>query len=182
MWDAWRDGAFAEYAKVPLENCIPFDEARLCGGLGYSLQDLMYMAYLLVAYGGLRDIKLESDDTIIVFPATGFYSRLGVQVAIAMGARMIAMGRSEEDKDAAALQAFGAVDAVLDITPSDSSMSTRTKSAIKALRRGGRVSLMGSTQNLGVPEILINNITLKGKYAAVNQCTIIDTIKGNMML
>lgn len=73
----------------------------------------------------------------------------------------------DEDKDTAALQAFGAVDAVLDITPSDTSMSTHTKNAIKALRRGGRVSLMGSTQNLGVPEILIN-ITLKGKCAAVN--------------
>lgn len=84
MGDAWRDGTFAEYAKVPLDNCIPIDEVRLCGGLGYSLQNLMYMAYLLVPYGGLRDIKLEPGDTIIVCPATRFYSSLGVQVAIAM--------------------------------------------------------------------------------------------------
>ena len=30
MRDAWRDGTFAEYARVPLENCIPLDETRLC--------------------------------------------------------------------------------------------------------------------------------------------------------
>lgn len=196
MREAWRDGTFAEYAKVPLENCIPLDEARLCDDLGYSLQDLMYMAYLLIPHSGLRDIKLEPGETIIVCPATGFYSSLGVQVAVAMGARVIAMGRDEEklaklkedvktkspradietvrmtgddDKDADALRAFGTVDAVLDITPSAAAVSTHTRSAIKALRRGGRVSLMGSTESIAVPEIMVNNITLKGKRPATRQ-------------
>ncbi|KAJ0413897.1 hypothetical protein BJY00DRAFT_305975 [Aspergillus carlsbadensis] len=190
----WRDGAFAEFVRVPLENCIALDEARLCGcvQLGYAVQDLVYMAYLLVPFGGIRDIGLQPGETIIVCPATGFYGSLGVQVAVAMGARVLAMGRSEdklvklredvrrrglsstadietvvitgdEDRDAAALRAFGAADAVLDITPAGASQSTHTKSAIKALRRGGRVSFMGSTVNIGVPEIMVNNITLKGK-------------------
>ncbi|KAL2808588.1 chaperonin 10-like protein [Aspergillus granulosus] len=190
MRDAWRNGTFAEYVKAPLENCILLDQTRLCDNLGYSVHDLMYMAYLLVPFGGIRDIKLEAGETIIVCPATGFYGSLGVQLAVAIGARVIAMGRSEEklaklvedvggrspganietviitgdeDKDAGALRAFGAADAVLDITPAAASMSTHTKSAIKALRRGGRVSLMGSTENIAVPEIMVNNITLKGK-------------------
>ncbi|PLB43747.1 GroES-like protein [Aspergillus steynii IBT 23096] len=190
MRDVWRNGTFAEYAKVPLENCIPLDEARLCRGLGYTVPDLMYMAYMLVPYGGLRDIQLEPGETIIVCPATGFYGSLGVQMAAAMGARVIAMGRSEEKlaklkadvterspgadietvtitndpaQDVGALRAFGTIDAVLDITPSSASSSTHTKSAIKALRHGGRVSLMGSTANIGAPEIMVNNITLKGK-------------------
>lgn len=190
MQDVWRDGTFAEYAKVPLENCIPLNEGRLCGGLSYSVHDLAYMAYLLVPYGGLRDIKLEPGETIVVCPATGFYGSLAVQVASAMGARVIAMGRDEEKlakvkedvierspaaeietikitndegKDAEALRAFGTIDAVLDITPFSASTSTHTKSAIKALRHGGRVSLMGSPVNIGAPEIMINNITLKGK-------------------
>jgi threonine dehydrogenase-like Zn-dependent dehydrogenase len=60
MEDVWRDGTFAEYAKVPLENCIPLDEARLCKELGYSTNDLMYLYLLLVPFGGLRDIKLET--------------------------------------------------------------------------------------------------------------------------
>lgn len=190
MRDVWRNGTFAEYALVPLENCILLDEARLCSELGYSLQDLVYMAYLLVPHGGLRDITLQPGETIVVCPATGFYGSLGVQVAIAMGARVIAMGRNEENlaklkenitrhsqtanietvritgdetKDAAALLAFGTIDAVLDITPSAASMSTHTKSAIKALRHGGRVSLMGSTTNIAVPEIMTNSIMLRGK-------------------
>jgi D-arabinose 1-dehydrogenase-like Zn-dependent alcohol dehydrogenase len=193
MRDAWRDGTFAEYARVPLENCILLDEARLCDGLGYSHHDLAYIAFLLVPYGGLRDIQLEPGETIVICPATGFYGSLGVQVAIAMGAKVIAMGRNEEklaklvedirsrspganigavqitgneDNDVSALKSYGAVDAVLDITPSEASLSTHTRSAIKALRRGGRVSLMGSTKNISVPEILVNNITLKGRSVA----------------
>jgi D-arabinose 1-dehydrogenase-like Zn-dependent alcohol dehydrogenase len=187
----WRDGTFAEFVRVPLENCIALDEGRLCQSLGYTVQDLVYMAYLLVPFGGIRDIGLQAGETIIVCPATGFYGSLGVQVAVAMGARVIAMGRSEEklgrlvedvkrrslsrgvdietviitgdeDKDADALRAFGAADAVLDLTPAAAATSTHTKSAIKALRRGGRVSLMGSTTNFAVPQIMVNNITLKG--------------------
>ncbi|KAJ5951280.1 GroES-like protein [Penicillium vulpinum] len=190
MRDVWRDGTFAEYAKVPLENCFPLDEARLCSDLGYSLQDLVYIAFLLVPYGGLRDIKLEPGDTIIICPATGFYGSLGVQVAIAMGAKVIALGRNtekltklkediksrslganietvqitgDEYEDITAIKSYGTVDAVLDITPSEASVSTHTRSAIRALRRGGRVSLMGSTKNIAVSEILVNNITLKGE-------------------
>ncbi|KAJ5109692.1 GroES-like protein [Penicillium argentinense] len=76
MRDIWWDGTFAEYAKVPLVNCIPLDEARLDKEMGYSLQDLAYMAFPLVPYG--------------------FYGSLGVQVATAMGARVIALGRNSE--------------------------------------------------------------------------------------
>ena len=52
MRDVWRDGVFAEYAKVPLENCIALDEARLCKDLGFTANDLMYLYILLVALGG----------------------------------------------------------------------------------------------------------------------------------
>ncbi|KAK8107056.1 quinone oxidoreductase [Apiospora kogelbergensis] len=95
----WRDGAFAEYVALPLENCVPLDESRLCsapsaGGLGYSVADLAYASYLLVAYGGLRDIGLEPGETLIVCPATGGFGGAGVMTAVAMGARVIAMGRN----------------------------------------------------------------------------------------
>ncbi|KAJ4135446.1 hypothetical protein BFJ70_g14975 [Fusarium oxysporum] len=190
MRDVWRDGTFAEYFKAPLENCIPLNENRLCKELGYSIPELTYMAYLLVPYGGLRDIKLEPGETIVICPATGGYSGAAVQVALSMGARVIAMARNgeklaklkehvektspganletvlitgDESNDAAALRAFGTIDAALDLTPSTAATSAHTKSAIRALRRGGRVSLMGSTNNIGAGEILTNDITLKGK-------------------
>ncbi|CAO2647479.1 Nn.00g084010.m01.CDS01 [Neocucurbitaria sp. VM-36] len=191
MRDTWRDGSFAEYARFPLENCIPLDEERLCGRLGYSIPDLMYMNYLLVPFGGLRDIKLEPGDTIIVSPATGGYGGAGVQVAIAMGARVIATGRNEEKlaelkkhvlknspnaqietmqitgdeaADTATLQSFGTIDAVLDFTPPQASKSSHLRSATSALRRNGRVSLMGFSEQPVAPwNFVAKNITIKGK-------------------
>ncbi|KAE8386600.1 hypothetical protein BDV23DRAFT_175298 [Aspergillus alliaceus] len=85
MRDVWRDGTFAEYA---MRDCVV--------GWDFSLLDLVYMGYLAVPYGGLWDIGLEARETVIVCPATGFYSGIGVQIAAAMGARVIAMGRSGE--------------------------------------------------------------------------------------
>jgi D-arabinose 1-dehydrogenase-like Zn-dependent alcohol dehydrogenase len=106
----------------------------------------------------------------VVCPATGGYESAGVQVAIAMGARVIAMGHNEKELarmkahvksgtpgasietvkltgdlniDAAALQAFDTVDAVLGFTPLDASRSTHLRSALSALRRKGRCSAMG---------------------------------------
>ncbi|KAF3051235.1 hypothetical protein E8E11_008464 [Didymella keratinophila] len=169
MRDGWRDGAFAEYAKVPLENCIPLDETVLCKELGYSVEDLMYIGHLMVPFGGLRDIGLESGETIIVCPATGGYGGAGVQVAIAMRARVIAMGRNEDElarlrkhvlegtpsasieivkitgnetTDLTNLKSFGVIDAVLDFTPPQESKTTHTRAATSALRRNGRGKLM----------------------------------------
>ncbi|EOO01172.1 putative alcohol dehydrogenase protein [Phaeoacremonium minimum UCRPA7] len=191
MRDVWRDGTFAEYARVPLENCVVLDEARLCGSLGYSIEDLMYMSYLLVPYGGLRDIGLEPGETVLICPATGGYGGAGVQVAIAMGARVIAMGRNEkelarlkehvkrgspnaeietlkltgdETADTEALQAFGKLDAVLDLTPPQGSQSSHVRSAVRALRRGGRISIMGFIDQPYPPWTFVGkNIALKGK-------------------
>jgi D-arabinose 1-dehydrogenase-like Zn-dependent alcohol dehydrogenase len=174
-----------------LENCIPLDEARLCGELGYSVQDLMYLCNLLVPYGGLRDIRLEPGETVVVCPSTGNFGGAGVQVGVAMGARVIAMGRNEQElarlkehvlkgtpaatvetvkitgdeiTDTAALEAFGTIDAVLDLSPPEALKSKHLKCAITALRHSGRVSLMGSVEEvIPVMKVLSNNITLKGK-------------------
>ncbi|KAI9652634.1 MAG: hypothetical protein M1821_008353 [Bathelium mastoideum] len=191
MRDVWRDGTFAEFARVPLENCIPLNEARLCRELGYSVPDLMYMSRLLVPYGGLRDIRLEPGETIVVCPATGCFGAAGVQVATAMGAKVIAMGRDEvrlarlkdqvekstpganietvkltgdDETDTAALQAFGTIDAVLDFSPPAAARSTHLKSAVRALRYNGRCSLMGLAEDC-IPawKVIGSNILLKGK-------------------
>ena len=191
MRNVWRDGTFAEYAKAPLENCIPLDETRLYEGLGHSLPDLMYLSTLLVPFGGLRDIKLEPGETVIVCPATGGFGSAGVQVAAAMGARVIAYGWNEKElarvkelvsrgtpgatietvkmtgdeyADTAALMAFGTVDAVFDISSPTAAKSTHTKSAIHALRNGGRCSLMGSAEGVVDWKVMSDNITIKGRF------------------
>jgi threonine dehydrogenase-like Zn-dependent dehydrogenase len=69
-----------------------------------------------------------------------------------------------EANDTATLRAFGTIDAVLDLTPPHASKSTHLRSAISALRRNGRVSMMGFVDNPMVPwEFVGKNITLKGK-------------------
>lgn len=142
--NVWRNGTFAEFANVPLENCIPLDENRLCHELGYSVEDLMYLCYLLVPFGGLRDIKVEAGETVIICPATGGFGGAGVQVAIDMGRNEKELARmkefvkkgapwsslktvkisGDENVDTVSLQTFGTIDAVLDFSPPIASKST----------------------------------------------------------
>ena len=152
----WKDSTYAEYAQVPLETYEILDEGKLCGKMGYEIAELAYVFAFLVPYGGLRDIGLKAGETVIVSPATGAFGGAAVLVALAMGARVIAMGRNVEAlqrikkrserietvpitgdvlKDLEALKSFGAVDAFFDISPPEAAKSTHIKSGILALRR-----------------------------------------------
>lgn len=93
MAGEWRDSTYAEYTKVPLENCFPLDEKRLLGeiadgGFGYKIEDVAYIPRPIVPYGGLVDIRLQPGETIIIAPATGSFGGAAVEIAIAMGARV----------------------------------------------------------------------------------------------
>ncbi|RYC54844.1 hypothetical protein CHU98_g11367 [Xylaria longipes] len=191
--EIWHDGTFAEFSKVPMENCVPLNEARLYKDLGYSARELIYLSHLLVPFGGLRTIDLKAGETVVVCPSTGGFSGAGVQVALAIGARVIAMGRNETElarlkafvtkgtpwanietvkvtgdqaADTTSLKALGTIDAVLDLSPpaAAAAQSTHLPSAIAALRRGGRISVMGSVgQSIVGWQFLEYNLQLKGK-------------------
>jgi NADPH:quinone reductase-like Zn-dependent oxidoreductase len=169
----WTNGSYAEYLKAPLENLFPVDESRLCGELGYKYTELLSMTRMLVPWGGMLDIDLRAGETIVVAPATGSFGTAAVHLALAMGARVIAMGRNkdvlariqdavaaqyaadrlvtvpivgDEEKEIAALkQAAGSrpIDAFYDISPDAGRNGTYFKAAIMSLRHSGRVSLMG---------------------------------------
>ncbi|KAI0198816.1 GroES-like protein [Astrocystis sublimbata] len=189
--EIWHDGTFAEFAKVPLENCIPLNEGKLCNELGYTAREIIYLSHLLVPFGGLRSIDLKAGETLVVCPSTGGFSGAAVQVAVAMGAKVIAMGRNgtelarlktfvikgtpwanietvkitgDEAADTASLKAFGTIDAVIDLSPPAAAQGTHLLSAMAALRRGGRISVMGS---VGQPIVGWNflqyDLELKGK-------------------
>ena len=190
----WRDATLAEYTRVPLENCIPLDEARLLGspqkgGLGYTADDLGGLQLCLVAYGGLVDIDLKAGETVIIAPATGQFGGSAVQVALAMGAgTVIAMGRNEEalkrvetldparvrtlkmtgdwEAELEALKRFGTIDAYFDISPPMAQGSTHYKSCISSLRRHGRASLMGGLGDITIPvrAVVFGSLQLKGKW------------------
>jgi threonine dehydrogenase-like Zn-dependent dehydrogenase len=107
-------------------------------------------------------LKLEKQS--FVTPATGGYSGAAVEVASAMGARVIAVGRNmttlkrvaqhnarvypvqlkgNVDEDTAVLQQLGKVDAYIDISPAAASNSTHVRSCLMALKPYGKASLMG---------------------------------------
>lgn len=194
MAGEWRDSTYAEYAKVPLENCFPLNEKSLLGspadgGLGYQDADLLYLSKLAVTFGGLRDVDVRAGETVVIVPATGAFGGAAVLVALAMGAQVIAMGRNQEalekvealdsngrirtvhnsgdvEKDIQELTKYGPLDVFFDISPESASNSTHFKSCIQSLRRGGRVSMMGAPKELSLPTsiMMFNDITFKGKW------------------
>jgi threonine dehydrogenase-like Zn-dependent dehydrogenase len=125
-----------------------------------------------------------------VAPATGSFSGAAVQVAVAMGAKVIAFSRNQKameqiqasqpagrvkivlstgdvERDTAALKEFGPVDAYIDISPPQAQKSTHIRSAIMAVGPYGRVSLMGVIGNdVPVPysHAVWNNLTIRGQY------------------
>jgi len=101
MEGEWRHGSFGEIVRVPGENVHVLDEERLLSSssaphhrLGYRMADLGYLASLLVAYAGLRDIDIRPGEVVLVAPATGSFGGAAVHVALAMGADVVAMGRN----------------------------------------------------------------------------------------
>ncbi|KAF2172573.1 hypothetical protein M409DRAFT_63218 [Zasmidium cellare ATCC 36951] len=208
MKDVWRNWTYAEYCRAPLENLAVLDERRLLGrpgegGLGYSIDDLSFISTLLVPYGGLRDIELQAGQTIIVAPATGPFGGAAVLVALAMGARVIAMGRNASSlaklkatvptpglvetvqitgdikAETEALAKFGQADSFFDIGPPEAYQSSHLKSAILSLRHGARISLMGGyREDVAIPHVVImhKNMQLRGKWM-YERSDIADLIK-----
>lgn len=207
----WRNGTFAEYAKVPLENVFRLDENRLCGsptdgGLGYFPQQLSWLMSALVPFGGLRSIALQPGETVLIAPATGGFGSAGVVVALSMGARVIAMGRNaaelaklkalgprvetvvitnDEQEDLKAIKKFGVVDAYFDISPTVAGDPSHVRSGIQSLRNGGRVAFMGGLENITIPHrfIMRFDITLKGKwmYTREDQLTLIKMFETGVL-
>jgi threonine dehydrogenase-like Zn-dependent dehydrogenase len=142
----------------------------------------------MVPYGGLADIGIKPGETVIIAPATGSFGGAAVKVALAMGARVIAIGRNREKldrlaashervetvqisgdvkADLKALQAFGSIEAFFDISPPEAVDSTHFQSCILALRHSGRVSFMGGLKGemtIPVRVIMTRDIQIKGKW------------------
>jgi len=193
MENVWRNGGSAEYCRIPLENCYALNEQVLLGdpaqgGLGYTIGDLLHLTRDMVSYGGLRGIGLKAGETIIIAPATGSYSGAAVEMASAMGARVIAVGRNADvlkkqaadnprvsiyqlkgnvEEDLAGLKKFGTIDAYLDISPAQADNSTHVRSCMMAVKKYGRVSLMGIiSKDIAIPYVhaVLNNLTIRGQY------------------
>ncbi|KAI1134264.1 alcohol dehydrogenase GroES domain-containing protein [Hypoxylon sp. FL0543] len=167
-----ENGTWAELVQVPTENVLPIDEAAL-QKRNISIKDLAFYPQLVVAYGGFRDVGLTAGETVLITPATGNFGGGAVHVALAMGARVIAMGRNEKilaelkalapdrvetltlsgsvDTDVAALAKYGPIDVFQDFTPPMATNFAHIQAGILSVRPGGRINFMGNVKDLEVP-------------------------------
>jgi alcohol dehydrogenase len=134
---------------------------------------------------------LRGGDTIIINGAAGYFGSGAVMLAVAMGAgRVVAVGRKQAAldslreafgprvipavttgdaaQDLAVIRhaAGGGADVALDLLGSAKSTST-TLSSLRALRRGGRLVIMGSAEvplELSFREMLANDWEVVGQF------------------
>ncbi|KAL6706715.1 hypothetical protein ACN47E_005257 [Coniothyrium glycines] len=93
----WRDGSLQQYQKVPLENCYKLDEKRLFQDLKYTPEELIAITLYLVAAGAIVEAaKIQVGETIIIGPSGGSFGGAAVEIALLLGANVIALGRSAE--------------------------------------------------------------------------------------
>jgi threonine dehydrogenase-like Zn-dependent dehydrogenase len=92
-------GAHAKYMKVPVSTLVPLPDA-----LSYEVGAAISCG-TGTAYGALRRLDLKGDETIAIF-GQGPVGLSATQLAVAMGARVIALDISPERREMA--QQFGA--------------------------------------------------------------------------
>ncbi|KAG0082614.1 hypothetical protein BGZ92_011562 [Podila epicladia] len=183
LQQVWRHGSWAEETMVPAENVTVIPPSLQ---QNYKPEQLIALTNHTVAHGGFMDAGLQAGQTVAITGSTGTFGASAVAVALAMGARrVIAAGRTrkqldeyvkihgprvvplvstgDEDKDMEAfVQAAGegfVIDLVLDILPPVASFGI-VRSAIRAMRANG----IQSNIELPYQYIVLNNITIKGKF------------------
>jgi alcohol dehydrogenase len=175
----FADGVLADFAVVPKELVTPI-------AIDLPAPQLATAIRFVVPYGGWLRGRLAPGETAIVTGATGSYGSAAVLLALALGAgRVIAAGRDadalralahprvvtvrltgDRAADTASLRAAGPADVALDLV-GNARDPDATLAALHALRRNGRLVLMGSmTAPLPIDymQLLVNNWEILGQF------------------
>ncbi|KXH29079.1 hypothetical protein CSIM01_02148 [Colletotrichum simmondsii] len=192
--EEFRDGALQQYQRVPLENAYFIDE-KLIRELGIDLINLVSISTFSPAAGAIfESANLKVCDTIIIGPSGGSFGGSAVELALAVGANVVALGRNGEllqamkqslkssrlstvlmtgdvDADAAAILAAtpggGGADVYNDWSPGGVAVAPFLPSAIRALKSGGRIVVSGGAYGvLEVPYIsmVFNRLSIEGSF------------------
>jgi alcohol dehydrogenase len=162
----WPDGTCADYARLPAAIVTPLPAALD----SLPAARATAISKFAVPFGGLIRGDLRAGETIVVNGGSGYFGSAGALLALALGAaRVVAAGRDHvalsdlaavagprlttvvlsgdaaADVDALRAAARGPIDLSLDLVGrADSAASTLA--ALRCLRRGGRLVLMGSVK------------------------------------
>lgn len=186
----YPNGSWAEKLRLPLENVVPL--GKIDDG---DAARWLTLGTMLVPYGGLSSVGLTAGEIVVVNGATGSFGSAAVAVAVAMGAaRVVATGRNanalnalvhgygsrvkparttgDQAADTLTIQtaASAPIDVVFDILPPQAE-AAQVMLAVRAVRPGGRVVLMGGVGMAGggdltlpYPWLMRNNVTIKGQW------------------
>ena len=87
-------GAYSEQVLAEANNVAVLPES-----VGYEAGAAFGLGYLTVYFGLLRRARLEPGEWVLVTGASGGVGSAGVQLAKALGARVIAVGRTEDKRN-----------------------------------------------------------------------------------
>lgn len=183
----YHNGSFAKEILVPLESVHRIPRSLVDK---WGIRKLTWIQMLLVSYGQLKGGNILPGASVLITPATGFYSSLAVPVALAMAAgKVVVAGRTQSkldfisakfnspristftytgnvEADAQSLSSqYPNLSLVVDLLPSGTNDTSTTLSALFALRTGGTLVLGGGAATLNVPygAVLYKNLTIKGQ-------------------
>ena len=168
-------GGFAEVAAVPEGMVFPLPE-RMSFAQGAALP----MNYLTMHFGLVQRGRLQEGETVLVQGAAGGVGTAAVQLAAALGARVIAVTSTQDKAEVAraagaheTVLADGFRDAVKDLTGGagvdvvvDPVGGDRFTDSLRSLAREGRLLVIGFTAGeiptVKVNRLLLNNISVVG--------------------
>ena len=168
-------GAYAEVAAVPEAMVFPLPD-RLSFLQGAALP----MNYLTMHFGLTRRGQLREGETVLVHGAAGGVGTAAVQLAAALGARVVAVTSTPEKAEVAraagaheTVAADGFRDAVKELTGGqgvdlvvDPVGGDRFTDSLRSLAREGRLLVIGFTAGeipqVKVNRLLLNNISVVG--------------------
>ncbi|KAI1134062.1 putative isopropanol dehydrogenase [Hypoxylon sp. FL0543] len=177
----WKDGCFAEFARFPAENVHIVDEQLIAKRGIVEPARLGEISGIMSAIGAANAINIRVGETVLVLPATSFFSSSAVVAALGLGANVVAVDWSESNlaaliehfgedgkritpvvltgdiqKDYSALRAatpsgLGA-DAYMDFSSPEMAGGTHIHAGLLALKRFGRCCFAGMVpENVPLP-------------------------------
>ncbi len=189
-----RNGAFAEYVTAPATGVIPLPES-LPLEESAVITDAVATSYHAV----YNRARVKEGDTVVIYGASGGLGLICVQMAAALGARVIGAGRkkwklkkalefgaseiiSTEEADSIERAVKQASDGGADISIDVTGVARMIESACRSTRPGGKVIIVGFSFEkikLSVNRLMWQELNVMGakNYCLSDMPAIIDLVK-----